>query len=402
MNITIFYAWQSDRPGKVNHHLIREAAEAACARISVDESNDWVVAVDSDTQGEAGMCDIPNTILQKIERCDIFLADLTLIGTTDSDATKQIPNPNVVFELGYAARQLGFEAMVGVVNEEYGKVDGQVFDIKRRASLRYSASESDSKSVRTKVIDQLSRSLEKVLRATIETVIVPRRLEADASASKKEAQSQTAFASRVLSGSFYEFKALPAVVTSIQFQWPKNLEYASAFAAVQAFFNVNPVADADAIAWAGDSSVSELRLNGQLLHVYGGDYKSIRNQFEFNSQRGTSTDLPKVLSAMTVQRNIVHIVQKHCRFLAQLQIKPPWQIGLSLVGAKGFRMIWQNQEASPRSYDSDELYLPSIRVSAAKDVEHILETASVLRSSLDRLCRHFGWQYNFCYTSNGV
>ncbi len=209
MDITIFYAWQSDRPGKVNHHLIREAAEAACARISDDESNDWEVAIDSDTQGEAGMCDIPNTILQKIEKCDIFLADLTLVGTTDADTTKHIPNPNVVFELGYAARQLGFEAMVGVVNEAYGKVEGQVFDIKRRASLRYSAAETDSKPVRTKVSDQLSRALEKIFRATIETVILPRRLEADASASKHEAKSQSDFATRVLSGSFHGFNALP-------------------------------------------------------------------------------------------------------------------------------------------------------------------------------------------------
>jgi hypothetical protein len=66
MNATVFYAWQSDRPSKVNRNLVRRAAEAACKRITKDESNPWEVNLDSDTQDVAGMCDIPNTILDKI------------------------------------------------------------------------------------------------------------------------------------------------------------------------------------------------------------------------------------------------------------------------------------------------------------------------------------------------
>ena len=401
MEVTIFYAWQSDRPGKVNHHLIREAADAACARITEDDSNDWRVLLDSDTQGEAGMCDIPNTILQKIQKCDIFLADLTLIGTAAEDATKQFPNPNVVFELGYAARQLGFEAMVGVVNEAYGKVEGQVFDIKRRASLRYTAAEPDSTAVRKKATEQLSKLLEKVLRTTIETVIEPRRIEADVASNEKDGEAQKEFVGRVLSGNFHGFKILPAVLTSIQFRWPKKLEYEPAFKAVRAYFGVSPAVDADAIVWSGTHRVTELRRDGQLIHAYGGDYMSMKRQFALNRQAGGVVEQPKVLFAVTVQRNIVHSVQNHCRFLAQLQVNPPWQVGVSLVGAKGFSLISQSGEESPRSYGGDELLLPEVRVSAAKEVEDIPGTASVLRGSLYRLCRHFGWEHNFCYTNNG-
>src|ERR1700722_14723587 len=90
MKMTVFYAWQSDRPGKVNHYLIRDAALAACERITADKSNDWQVSLDSDTQGGAGMCDIPNTILKKIDESDILLADLTLVGQTNDG--KQVPN----------------------------------------------------------------------------------------------------------------------------------------------------------------------------------------------------------------------------------------------------------------------------------------------------------------------
>jgi hypothetical protein len=74
----------------------------------------------TDTKGEAGMCDIPNTILKKIRACDIFLADLTRVYPTEAKPDNLAPNPNVVFELGYAARHLRFGAPIGVINEAFG------------------------------------------------------------------------------------------------------------------------------------------------------------------------------------------------------------------------------------------------------------------------------------------
>jgi hypothetical protein len=76
--------------------LIRDAAVAACERISEDPSNAWRITLDSDTQGQAGMCDIPSTILRKIKQCGIFLADLTLGGDTAETSAKVIRNPNLV------------------------------------------------------------------------------------------------------------------------------------------------------------------------------------------------------------------------------------------------------------------------------------------------------------------
>src|SRR5690348_13156874 len=75
MDVTIFYAWQTERPE--NLELIRTTAQAACEPITRDTSYGWRVTLDSDTQGVAGMCDIPIVILKKIRECDIFLGDLT-------------------------------------------------------------------------------------------------------------------------------------------------------------------------------------------------------------------------------------------------------------------------------------------------------------------------------------
>jgi hypothetical protein len=93
-----------------------------------------------------------------------------------------VPNTNVVFELGYAARHLGFKALVGVVNEAFGKVEGQVFDIKRRACLKYSAEASDSKPDLKRIADKLTKELEKIIRGTIQAVIIPKRAKAAAEA----------------------------------------------------------------------------------------------------------------------------------------------------------------------------------------------------------------------------
>lgn len=175
MDITIFYAWESDRPDKVNQYLIRDAAREACERISEDETNDWNLILDSDTKGVAGMCDIPNTILKKIRKCDIFLGDLTIVGKSEGTSPKLLPNTNVVIELGYAARHLGFSALVGVMNEAFGKVEGQVFDIKRRDCLRYSLSLDATKEQRDKARKVLGKQLEEVFRVTIEQVVIPRQ-----------------------------------------------------------------------------------------------------------------------------------------------------------------------------------------------------------------------------------
>src|SRR5262249_1138115 len=158
-----------------NHYLIRDAAQDACKRISDDKTNPWQVTLDSDTQGEAGMCDIPNTILKKIEKSDIMLADLTLVGRIDGEREKLTPNPNVVFELGSAAAKMAFPSLIGVMNEAFGSVDGQMFDTKRRGCITYECPAGSERSAIEKVRKSLSADLEKAIRVSIEKEVLPRR-----------------------------------------------------------------------------------------------------------------------------------------------------------------------------------------------------------------------------------
>lgn len=402
MEMTVFYAWQSDRPGKVNHYLIRDAAKDACERITDDDTNDWNLELDSDTKGVAGMCDIPNTILKKIRRADMFLCDLTIGGKTENDPPKPLPNTNVVIELGYAARHLTFNALIGVMNEAFGKVEGQVFDIKRRDCLKYTLPTDAPKEDRDKIRKTLSEQLEAVFRTTIETVVLPKRTGKEAGKDESAVTVQRSFAEKVAAKSFEKFDILPAVLTSIQFQPVQQPDYPAAVDTVRAVVSENPRTKPDGIVWTKHAEVTKLSLDGYLLRAYGGDYVSMQNHFKIHRHPGMtfSGEENRLLFDMPLQRNIVEHVYADCNLLQKLGIGPPWQIGISLVGVKGFRLVPNNSEAASEECDGD-FNLPLVKVKNTKQVQDVPTTASLLKDSLDHLCRHFGWDSSDHFTSTG-
>src|SRR4029453_19191697 len=102
----VFYSWQSDLPSSTNRNLILKALEDAAERIRKDKSVDVEPVIDRDTQGLSGSPDIKKAILDKIDSCDVFVADVSIV--TALSASRPCPNPNVLFELGYAVKRLTF------------------------------------------------------------------------------------------------------------------------------------------------------------------------------------------------------------------------------------------------------------------------------------------------------
>lgn len=133
---TVFYAWQSDAPRKLNHDFIREAAEIAFQEASGDILLHESPRLDHDTKDVPGTPEVASTVFRKIRECGAFLADVTLVGTIAPSradkSTKKTPNPNVLIELGYAAAKVGWECVVCVMNTYYGGTDEQLFDIRNR------------------------------------------------------------------------------------------------------------------------------------------------------------------------------------------------------------------------------------------------------------------------------
>ena len=93
--ITIFYSWQSDLPGNETRNIIQDGIKDAVRllRDTVD------IEADRDTKGEYGSPDIANTIFSKIDECDIFVADVSVVckyEVTDKDGASVEKLINVV------------------------------------------------------------------------------------------------------------------------------------------------------------------------------------------------------------------------------------------------------------------------------------------------------------------
>ena len=145
--ITIFYSWQSDLPASDTRSLIQDSIKYAVKllRDTVD------VEADRDTKGEYGTPDIAQTIFEKIEKCDIFVADVTPVchyEATEEDGTvkvKYMPNPNVMLELGYATHVLGWENTICILNSDYCAPKDMTFDSSKRRLTSYSIKDGKTK-----------------------------------------------------------------------------------------------------------------------------------------------------------------------------------------------------------------------------------------------------------------
>jgi hypothetical protein len=134
MSFTVFYSWQSDLPRKITRDFIHEAAEAAVTRLGVELVLEESPRLDHSTDGVSGLPAIGDTILGKIDQCAMFIADVSFVGKTSRDdrETKLMPNPNVLFELGYAFARIGWRRLILTMNTAYGEEKDLPFDLRFR------------------------------------------------------------------------------------------------------------------------------------------------------------------------------------------------------------------------------------------------------------------------------
>ena len=132
----IFYSWQSDHPNNINRNFIQQALERVAKDIRQDDSIQVEPVVDRDTQGVPGSPDIVETIFSKINQSQIFVCDVSVI---NQGCDRLSPNPNVLIELGYAIRSLGWERIIMVMNSAFGQPDKLPFDLKTKRVTLYNA-----------------------------------------------------------------------------------------------------------------------------------------------------------------------------------------------------------------------------------------------------------------------
>ena len=175
--VVIFWSWQADSDSSVNRSFIQACLEKAARNLSRQSMDVVAFAVERDTKGVGGSPSITDTILAKIRTADVFVWDATLVYRKPKPA----PNPNVLFELGYALAALGDGRLVGVMNAKRVPNPSDLpFDLRhRRWPIRYHLRErgllgmkwpswgSKLSSRRARARDALVSDLENAIRAAL-------------------------------------------------------------------------------------------------------------------------------------------------------------------------------------------------------------------------------------------
>lgn len=138
MELKIFYSWQSDLPKKQNSNFIETSIKDALKKLHQQKPVPLDIKFDKATRNLAGSPDIVESIFTKIGNSNIFIADISIINSK-YDELKKTPNPNVLMELGYAARALGWEKIICVYNTDFGDYKDLPFDLRNRRILNYSS-----------------------------------------------------------------------------------------------------------------------------------------------------------------------------------------------------------------------------------------------------------------------
>jgi len=106
------------------------------------------ISLDEATREVPGAPNIPKTIVEKIDSCDIFVADVTLASTS---VARAYPNPNVTFELGYAVSQIGWNRILMLSNKTISGDSAFPFDFDRHRIESYNlALEDKNRSIEIK------------------------------------------------------------------------------------------------------------------------------------------------------------------------------------------------------------------------------------------------------------
>lgn len=170
-DFVIFYCWQDHLEKQQHRYLIRTALTNAINRVQaeVPANVECTLRLDSDTSDKAGAVDIANTILSKIAASTMLIGDVTPCLWDDTNG-RFYPNPNVMFEVGYGAKALGWSRILCVFNVGRTSSDTKLraedvpFDIRHRRLNSY-VCRADSG------ITQATKELEAELAAGIRAVI---------------------------------------------------------------------------------------------------------------------------------------------------------------------------------------------------------------------------------------
>lgn len=130
----IFFSWQTDLDSKNHRNFIEKCIKKSIKSLNKEKELNVFLEYDRDTIGIHGSPDITSTIFNKIDKCTLYIADVSNIL---QNQTRSFPNPNVLVELGYAINILGWEKIICFFDVNTGSIENLPFDIRQKRILTF-------------------------------------------------------------------------------------------------------------------------------------------------------------------------------------------------------------------------------------------------------------------------
>lgn len=154
---TIFFSWQSDLETRTHRNLIETCINRALKELGKDNQTSIYMEYDRDTKNMSGSPDISATIFDKIEKSVLFICDISIINK--DYIGKKTPNPNVLIELGFAIKCLGWDRVICVFDEATGKIGDLPFDLRQKRVLSYNSNNDNEKARIVSILKDNIKSL---------------------------------------------------------------------------------------------------------------------------------------------------------------------------------------------------------------------------------------------------
>jgi hypothetical protein len=400
---SVFYAWQSDRPNNRNRRFIQEAASEAIGRLNAERSCPFLMRIDQGTAGMPGLCDIPATILKKIDGADAFLCDLTYIAKStpeDADGKARLcSNPNVLYELGYAFKTIGPERIICVMNQAYGPVANQIFDLAhRRFPIAYTLPQDgkSTKQVKAKLVDELESAFKPVLALGRRT---------DGAISDRVARVMEDFEAKVKGGNFFglvrnhgalAIAVIPnqdAVISSSDLRSeppsPPGLSCSGRISRgrfVVTFDARKPRGSDDPLRCA----VTEMRRNGVIL---GAQTWVLDPAFH--------PEKDFVLPAPALETVVIETLSCYLERLRVLDARPPWTICVSVLAVRDYWLFGLLGQMDTDRFDGDDIRPDPIQIMSVAQPFTKAYVARLVKPIFDFIWQEFGFDACSNYRPDG-
>ena len=141
----IFFSWASENK---NISILRNAIEEAVLELNQIKYKDLHYQYEEATRNEPGSPHIVQTIFKKISFCDCAIFDVTpfySFAGNKNKTDKLSPNPNVIFEYGYAMATIGEGRCILLINDERIEDNSLPFDIRQNRASKFNGNKTQLK-----------------------------------------------------------------------------------------------------------------------------------------------------------------------------------------------------------------------------------------------------------------